>query len=123
MGLALLMLPATIVLTSMFVLGMSLILATGAMVFPDVLPLWDMLLPVLMFTTPAVYPAAILPERLRALQSLNPMTCFIEAFRAPLYSNTAPVRSLVIMLVIAVAALAAGWLLFTRSADEMAYRA
>ncbi len=51
------------------------------------------------------------------------MTCFIEAFRAPLYSNTAPVRSLVIMLVIAVAALVAGWLLFTHSADEMAYRA
>ncbi len=60
MGLALLMLPVAIVLTSMFVLGMSLILATGAMYFPDVLPLWNMLLPVLMFTTP---PRACRPFR------------------------------------------------------------
>ncbi len=123
MGLALLMIPATIVLTSLFVLGVSLIVATGAMYFPDLLPLWNMLLPVLMFSTPVMYPAAILPARLQVLQRLNPITCFIEAFRAPLYSNTAPVGSLAIMLVIGLVAFACGWLLFTRSADEMAYRA
>lgn len=123
LGLALLTLPATIVLTSVFVLGVSLIVATGAMYFPDLLPVWNMVLPALMFTAPVVYPAAILPARLQFLQRFNPMTFYIEAFRAPLYSNAAPVRSFVTMFAVAVATLCCGWLLFTRSADEIAYRA
>jgi ABC-type polysaccharide/polyol phosphate export permease len=124
LGLALVTLPLTIVLTALFVLGASLILATGALHFADVMPAWGMLLPALMFTAPVVYPAAIVPPSLKPLLQLNPMTLYLEAFRAPLYSNSTPnLSTFALMLAIALATLALGWLLFTRSADDIAYRA
>ncbi len=122
-GIALVTLPLTIALTSMFVLGVSLIVATGALYFPDVMPAWNMLLPALMFTAPIIYPASILPPRLQVLYRLNPMTLYVEAFRAPLYENAMPASSFATMFAVGVTTLIAGWLLFTRSADDIAYRA
>ena len=87
----------------------------------DVMPAWTMLLPAMMFTAPVVYPTAILPRRLQSLLRLNPLTLYVDAFRAPLYTNSMP-SGFVMMLVIAVATLTIGWLLFTRSADDIAYR-
>jgi ABC-type polysaccharide/polyol phosphate export permease len=123
LGIAVLTVPLTIVLTALFVLGVSLLVAAAALYFPDVMPAWNMLLPALMFTAPVVYPAAILPPQLQALLRWNPMTLYVEAFRAPLYDNVIPAGSFLPMFAISAATLAAGWLLFTRSADDIAYRA
>lgn len=124
LGPALLTLPLTLALASLFILGVSLIIATGSLYFADVMPIWSMLLPALMFTAPVVYPAAILPPTLQSLLRFNPMTLYVEAFRAPLYSNTIPTAgSFVAMMAIAATTLAIGWLLFTRSIDDIAYRA
>jgi len=122
LGMALLTLPLTLALASLFVLGVSLIVATGALYFPDVMPAWNMLLPALMFTAPIVYPASILPARLQVLYRLNPMTIYVEAFRAPLYENAIPAGSFAAMFAVGAVTLIAGWLLFTRSADDIAYR-
>lgn len=123
LGLALATLPLTIALTALFVLGVSLILATGALHFADVMPAWSMILPALMFTAPVIYPAGIVPPSLARWLHLNPMTLYIEAFRAPLYANTSPDAStFALMLAVGLATLALGWLLFTRSADDIAYR-
>jgi ABC-type polysaccharide/polyol phosphate export permease len=122
-GVALLTLPLTIALTSLFVLGVSLILATGALYFHDVMPAWNMLLPALMFTAPIIYPASILPPRLQVLYRFNPLTLYVEAFRAPLYENAIPAGSFVAMFAVGAVTLTVGWLLFTRSADDIAYRA
>jgi ABC-2 type transport system permease protein len=122
LGIALLTLPITILLAALFILGVALILATAALHFADVMPAWTMLLPAMMFTAPVVYPAAILPHRLQSLLRLNPLTLYVDAFRAPLYTNSMP-SGFVMMLAVALATLAIGWLLFTRSADDIAYRA
>jgi ABC-type polysaccharide/polyol phosphate export permease len=121
LGVALLTLPVTILLAALFILGIALILAAAALHFTDVMPAWTMLLPAMMFTAPVVYPTAILPQRLQSLCRLNPLTLYVDAFRAPLYTNTVP-SGFVMMFVIAVATLTIGWLLFTRSADDIAYR-
>ncbi len=124
LGLALVTLPVTIGLAALFVLGVSLILATAALYFPDVMPAWSMLLPPLMFSAPVIYPAAIVPPWLAPWLRVNPMTLFIESFRAPLYSNAMPAAStFAYMLAAALLALSAGWLLFTHFADDIAYRA
>lgn len=123
LGLALLTLPLTIALTALFVLGVSLILATGALYFLDVLPAWSMSLPALIFTAPVIYPTAIVAPSLQRLLRWNPMTVYLDAFRAPLYTNTFPsAASFVLMTVVALLTVAAGWLLFTRSIDDIAYR-
>src|SRR5436853_510297 len=76
LGAALLTLPLTLALTALFVLGVSLVVATGALYFPDVAPAWTMLLPALMFTAPVIYPAAILPPWLQPFVRYNPMTLY-----------------------------------------------
>jgi ABC-type polysaccharide/polyol phosphate export permease len=121
LGIALLTLPITIVLAALFILGIALMLAAAALHFPDVMPAWTMLMPAMMFTAPIVYPAAILPPQLQSFMRFNPLTLYIDAFRAPLYSNSMP-SGFVMMLAVALAALTIGWLLFTRSADDIPYR-
>jgi ABC-type polysaccharide/polyol phosphate export permease len=122
LGLALLTLPVTLGLASLFVLGLSLILSTGALYFPDVMPAWGMVLPALMFAAPIAYPIALLPARMQTVVRSNPITMYIEAFRAPLYDNRMP-DGFAAMTIIALLAFAAGWLLFTRSVDDIPYRA
>ncbi|HEX9162550.1 MAG TPA: ABC transporter permease [Thermoanaerobaculia bacterium] len=121
LGPALLSLPLTIALASVFVLGASLIVATGALYYGDVMPAWSMVLPAAMLMTPVVYPAAILPQRVQSLMRFNPMTYFVDGFRAPLYSNRFP-EGLVMMLGIAAVTVVIGWIVFTRAADDIAYR-
>lgn len=122
LGLALLTLPLTLALASLFIIGVSLVLSTAALYFPDVMPAWAMLLPALMFAAPIVYPATLLPARLQTLLRFNPITLYVDAFRAPLYDNRMP-GGVVAMAVIALVTFAAGWILFTRSADDIPYRA
>jgi ABC-type polysaccharide/polyol phosphate export permease len=120
-GPALLTIPITLALSTIFVLGASLLIGAVALAFPDVADIYAMLLPAMMFTAPIAYPAAILPGPLRRLLPLNPMTVFVEAFRAPLYANEAPSPAAFgLMTAIAFATFFAGWLLFTRSADDIA---
>jgi ABC-type polysaccharide/polyol phosphate export permease len=123
LGLALLTLPLTVALAALFILGVSLIIATAALYFPDVIPAWNMLLPALMFTAPVIYPPAILPAWLQLLVRANPMTLYVDAFRGPLYTNNFDVTLLLPMTAVAMATLAIGWLLFTWRSDDIAYRA
>jgi len=121
LGFALVTLPVTVLLAALFVLGVSLILATAALHFADVVPAWTMLLPAGMLLAPVVYPIAILPAKLQAIIAWNPVTVYVDAFRAPLYDNAFP-HGLLAMSGIAILTLATGWFVFTRSADDIAYR-
>lgn len=123
LGPALLTLPVTLALVCLFVLGVSLVLAAVAVYFPDVADLYGVLLPALMFTAPVAYPATIVAPALQPLLLLNPITLYVNAFRAPLYENSAPgAAAYAGMAALAGIALVAGWLLFTRSTDDIPYR-
>jgi lipopolysaccharide transport system permease protein len=52
-------------------------------VLPFVIQLW-------LFVTPVVYPASVVPPRLRALYALNPMTIVVEGFRSALLASQGP---------------------------------
>ena len=57
----------------------------------------------LMYASPVVYPASMVPERFRLLYNLNPMTSVIEAFRSILLStNPIPWDGLAIGLFVSV---------------------
>jgi homopolymeric O-antigen transport system permease protein len=123
LGAALLTLPATALLTAAFALGLALIIAAVAIYFPDAADLYQMLLIPWMFITPVIYPRNILPPRIAHVVALNPMALFVDAFRQPLANNTAaPPAAFGLMAAIAAATLLIGWLLFTRCADDIAYR-
>jgi len=49
-----------------------------------------LLLQVWMFATPVVYPLTLVPERWRALYSLNPMVGIVESFRRVILQGVPP---------------------------------
>src|SRR5439155_3548408 len=88
LGVALLTIPVTAIITAMFALGLALAIAAVAIYFPDAADLYQMLLIPWMFITPVIYPRAILPLRVQRLVTLNPMALFVDAFRRPMVDNT-----------------------------------
>jgi len=66
------------------VLGVGMALAALNVKFRDVKYAIPFTLQMWLFLTPIIYPTSIVPERLRFLTMLNPLTGVIEAFRAAL---------------------------------------
>jgi ABC-type polysaccharide/polyol phosphate export permease len=120
---SLLYLPVAIVLGGMFALGTALILATLAVRYTDVVDIYEVLLRAAFFLTAVMYPASIIPARQAWLLALNPLYLLLEQFRTPIYSGQLPSAGHTLLAAgVAAGTLAAGWWLFTRSADELAYR-
>jgi homopolymeric O-antigen transport system permease protein len=119
-----LFLPVAVLLLAGFALGVGLLISTLAAHFHDVAELYEMALPVLLYLTPVIYPAEILPEPVRSVVvRANPLHCLIALFRGPLYDGAWPDPMAVLLGVAwAAVALVVGWLVFASRADEFPYR-
>jgi lipopolysaccharide transport system permease protein len=73
--------PAVLVLHVGFTIGIALILATATVFFRDVRHLVEVALAVLFWTTPIVYQLDRVPEHLRLLILLSPMSPFVVAYQ------------------------------------------
>jgi lipopolysaccharide transport system permease protein len=73
--------PAVLALHLAFTIGIALILATTTVFFRDVRHLVEVALAVLFWTTPIVYELDRVPERLRLLILLSPMSPFVVAYQ------------------------------------------
>lgn len=114
--------PVPVLLTSLFALGLSLVLAPLCIMFADVGQIYGVLLTAWMYLTPIFYPVDIVPERWRFLVAANPMTYFVQAFRDPIYRGTLPDGSVLMGATLAaVITLAVGWLVFEHYSDRVAY--
>lgn len=119
-----LFLPVSILLLSMFALGVALFLSTLAVYFPDVAEMYQIGLTAWMYLTPIIYPEEILPEAIRPwVLGLNPMYHLVSMFRLPLYDGVLPtLGEFGIAAGVSGLALLIGWLSFTHKMDEFAYR-
>jgi len=117
-------LPVSILLLAAFALGVGLLISTIAVYFPDVAEMYDIIIMAWMYLTPIIYPEEIIPESFRWwLFNLNPMYHLVKLFRLPVYDGIWPSpERLVVAAVVALITLAIGWVVFTRKADEFAYR-
>lgn len=120
---AILFIPVPILLLMAFALGISLILSTLAVYYPDVKEMYQIIIQAWMYLTPIVYPADILPEAYRFwILHLNPMYYLISLFRAPIYEGTLPPLDLLIPgALISLITLVVGWIYFSNKADNFAY--
>jgi len=120
----LLWMPLTIFLLACFALGVGLLLSTLAAFFPDVSEMYQIILTAWMYLTPIIYPEEILPENLRLLiTTFNPVHHFVKLYRLSVYFGRAPTTSeILIPTCIALVFLVIGWFVFTKKADEFAYR-
>lgn len=82
-----LFIPLIVLLTLIFSLGVGLIFGALMVVFRDVKNLIGFIMQLWMFASPVIYPASQVPEHLKPLFYLNPMTGLIDAFRWVLFDG------------------------------------
>lgn len=116
--------PFPLLLLACFALGLGLLISTFAVYFPDVAEMYGIALLGWMYLTPVIYPESILPETYRFwVTHLNPMYYMVNLIRTVIYQGQLPSWGDVIPAVaVAVGTLIIGWIIFTRKADEFAYR-
>ena len=73
--------PVYILELCFFSLGLSLILATLFVWFRDLAHIWEILLQILFYATPIIYPVAIIPIKYHYLIFLNPLAQIIQDLR------------------------------------------
>ncbi len=121
--LAWLFLPVSILILTIFALGFALLLSTASVFFTDTVDIYQVLVQAFFFLTPIMYPPSILPTELSHLLVFNPFLILIDIFRIPIYANQLPSIDLIISSIsLALITLAAGWITFTKKADQIAYR-
>jgi ABC-type polysaccharide/polyol phosphate export permease len=119
----LLFLPVAILLLAVFTLGVSLILSTIAVYFVDMVDLYNVLLQALFFATPIIYPLSFVPKEFQPFFRLNPLYYYVELFRNLIFDGSMPSgQSILLIILLSFSALIIGWWIFTRKADEFAYR-
>jgi lipopolysaccharide transport system permease protein len=82
--------PLFLALQIVFTIGVALILATATAFFRDVRHLLEVALAVMFWTTPIVYELHQVPERLRLLILLSPVSSFVVAYQQLFYYRTWP---------------------------------
>lgn len=115
-GSALLVLPLVLLAQVLFTTAIALVLAMANLFYRDVKYLFEILIVVWMFATSVLYPLDSVGGTLGMLLRWNPMTHFIDAFRAIVLFNQAPSAvALLAMFGGSTALLAFAWLVFHRA--------
>ncbi len=76
-----LLMPLGVFYLAVFCIGLSLLLASLAVFFRDVLHLWSVVLTAWMYLTPLFYSIKILPDFLKTAMHINPMYLYITFIR------------------------------------------
>lgn len=109
-------LPVMVLMSLMLALATGLWLATLSVKFRDVSFAINFLLQALMYASPVIYSASLVPGPLKFIYQLNPMTGIIQGFRwALLGSNEAPGVLFLLTVVETVIALISGAYIFRRT--------
>lgn len=120
---AVVFLPIAVLQAALFTLGVTLLLSTLAVVFPDIIEMYQVLLMAWYFLTPVFYPAKILPEPYVFWLKINPLHHLVAAFRGPIYWGTVPsLESVAVTSLMSIVVFATGWLVFTSKAEQIIYR-
>ena len=120
---ALLFLPVSILLAGLFTLGAGLLLSPLSVFFSDVVEMVGVVLSILMYLTPVIYPMKIVEGTpYLPLVRYNPVRSILEVFRDPIYQGEIPPLShLTVCFGIALAAFIIGAIAFRKSSDRIPF--
>ena len=114
-NLTLLALPLLILQTALISLGFGLWLAALTAKYRDFTHLMHFLVQLWMYATPVILPLRLVPEKLRIVFALNPMTAVVESFRYAFFSHaTVNAGYLGLSVAITLVVLISGLLVFSR---------
>ena len=104
-----------VVLQLVLTLGLGLLLAASHVLLRDVAQLLGMALTIWFYCTPIVYPLRLVPERVRTLLGLNPLTVLVGLYRwALLGGDGVGWQGIAVLVAAAVVLLSAGLWVFRR---------
>ncbi len=89
----------------MLIYGIGLFLASLFVYFRDINQIWEVLVNILFFCSPIIYPLSIVPDNLMTLYMLNPITRIIILYREVMVAGNLP--SVIDLLIVAAFSLAA----------------
>ncbi len=119
----LLVLPAILVLSAVFVTGYVLFFSALTVYVRDVQYALSSITMVLFFMTPMYFPATSVSGVLSKLIWFNPFTYFIEAFHNLVYSGAIPELKILLMcVVVPIISVTIGWIVFRRLRGGFAER-
>jgi lipopolysaccharide transport system permease protein len=113
--------PLFLVIQIAFTLGLMFIVSWLTVFIRDIPQLVSVLLQILFYLCPIIYPASIVPERFRFLITLNPVAVLIQAYRNVIvYNETPDWLSLMYPAAFAIALLVFGYRHFKANEDRFA---
>ena len=119
---ALLFLPVSITIATIFTLGAGLLLSPLAVFFYDVVEVVGVLMTLALYLTPIIYPMSIVPPSFLWFIRYNPLRSILEIFRDPIYYGKIPPMShLSVAMAVALAVFIVGYLGFKRSAPRIPF--
>lgn len=89
--------PMVLLLQVVFTFGVALLLSTATVFYRDVKYLTEVALMILFWMTPVIYHLSMVPERVRWLFELNPMTAYITAYHDMLYWGRWPSAQMLLL--------------------------
>lgn len=106
--------PVLVVVQFAVIYGLALIVSIANAFFRDLEYLIAVLISLLFWMTPIVYPLDAVPERYRVFLAMNPVTYLIQAWRELFFNNTINWHYISISLITAAVVLIAGLLVFKK---------
>lgn len=115
----LLMLPLFVALATLLAVAIASWLSVLSIRYRDIGTLLPVLIQIWMFTSPVIYPAAIVPERWRTLYALNPFDGIINGFRGAFFGLPFDWKAIAIALLITLAAMSYVIFIFSRWQERL----
>lgn len=78
----LLLAPLSLLLMVILTLGAGMLLAAMSVKYRDIKYVLPFVIQLMLFATPIIYPASVVPERFRPFLALNPIWGMVDSFRA-----------------------------------------
>jgi len=118
--LTILLFPLLLIPLILFGLGLAWIISAWGVFIKDMSQIVPVIVQMLMFLSPVFYPVHAVPEWLRPVYVVNPLSPVIEALRTTLYGTQVDWTAWSITLLFSMLAMLAGYAFFQHSRDEFA---
>jgi ABC-2 type transport system permease protein len=115
--------PIALIILSAFNLGVSLLISTLGVFFPDISQFYPVVLTAWMYLTPIIYPESLLYDVFHGLLlTLNPLYHEIKLFQRILFQGVFPtLTEWLIAAGISLVVLVLGWVIFTNKSKTFGY--
>jgi lipopolysaccharide transport system permease protein len=89
-GFPILLLPVLHIVYFLLVYGLNLFLSAFTVYYRDLTQVWEVVVNIIFFASPLVYPISIIPADMISIYMLNPITGLMEMYRDVMLYNTVP---------------------------------